>query len=190
MRNKFGTSQIVIFIPLPRIARPALCLEMFFLFHFVQVGSLRNSLWSGWHESMLPCAFGHMEKISRILWSGCPSKMPCGIRGSRFWPQSRFFFPFAFMSKSVGRSMSRCHWGLPCATNAWWQFYDALQIVWLYIFKGKFQGSWQQRSFACFELRKLRKPLVPEEMSNPAGSSDIVILDMYMVVLFWKQDPF
>lgn len=29
-----------------------------------------------------------------------------------------------------------------------------------------------------FQLRKLRKPLVPEEMSNPAGISDIVILDM------------
>lgn len=43
-------------------------------------------------------------------------------------------------------------------------------------FEGKFQQSWQR----SFELRKLRKPLVPEEMSNPAGSSDIAILDMYM----------
>ena len=33
-------------------------------------------------------------------------------------------------------------------------------------FKGKFQGKFLKRSF---ELRKLRKPLVPEEMSNPAG---------------------
>lgn len=79
--NKFGNSQILIFIPLPKIAKPALCLEIFFFFisyeldlweiHFVLDGML----------GMLPCAF----EIPRILWSVCQSKMPCGIRGSKFW---------------------------------------------------------------------------------------------------------
>lgn len=63
-----------------------------------------------------------------------------------------------------------------CVVTVLWCSADNVAIHFQVKFEGKFQQSWQR----SFELRKLRKPLVPEEMSNPAGSSDIAILDMYM----------
>ena len=144
-----------------------------FLFHLFELDLWRNSLCLVWHQSMHPCC--HVLKNPKDP----VKRMP--IKDALWHPWLKVLTSVSCRSLSEGLCLDvteDCLAQQSVVTVLWFSADNVALHFQVKDGKGKFQGSWQRSFEACFPTQEAAKPLVPEEMSNPAGISDIVILDM------------